>query len=212
MIELLIATKNQGKRDEIHQLFLDQNLDINLYSLSDLGIDEDFPENGSSFIENATGKSLFYNSLTRQKGIEKKIGEPLVTIGDDSGLSVEALNGAPGILSSRYSGPGANDEKNIAKLLHELQGIENRQAKFVCTLCLSFNGNILATFTGEVQGIIIDEKRGHHGFGYDPIFFYPPLQKTFAEIPAQEKNRISHRASAFTQLKNFLTHCFQNSE
>jgi XTP/dITP diphosphohydrolase len=194
MIEILAATTNRGKVREIEALFVHSALQVKLYFLPDFNIAADCPETGRTFLENAIAKSLFYS----------KFVPGIYTIADDSGLAVEALAGAPGIYSSRYSGPGATDEKNIAKLLEQLKDIKNRKARFVTTVCLSKNGQIIKTFTGEVEGIIIDEKRGSGGFGYDPVFYYPPLKKTFAQLSTEEKNRISHRARAFQKLKEFL--------
>jgi len=194
MIELLAATRNRGKLKEIEKLFAGGSIRVKLYFLPDFNISVDCLETGETFIENAIQKSLFYGKLVTD----------IYTVGDDSGLAVEALNGGPGIYSSRYSGPGATDEKNIVKLLEQLQGIENRKAKFVTAVCLSKNGQVIRTFTGEVEGIIIHEKRGSGGFGYDPVFYFPPLKKTFAELTTEEKNRISHRARAFQKLKEFL--------
>ena len=194
MIELLAATKNKGKLREIEKLFTGGSIRVKLYFLPDFNITVDCPETGGTFIENATQKSLFYG---------KQVPD-IYTVGDDSGLAVEALNGAPGIYSSRYSGPGATDEKNIIKLLGQLKGIKNRKAKFVTAVCLSKNGQVIEIFTGEVEGIIIDKKQGSGGFGYDPVFYYQPLKKSFAELSTEEKNQISHRARAFQKLKTFL--------
>ncbi len=194
MLELLAATKNQGKLKEIEKLFSGGSIRVKLYFLPDFHITVDCPEMGKTFIENAEQKSRFYGKLV----------PGIYTMGEDSGLAVEALNGGPGIYSSRYSGPGATDEKNIVKLLEQLKDIENRKAKFVAAVCLSKNGQVIRTFTSEVEGIIIYEKRGSGGFGYDPVFYYPPLKKTFAELATEEKNRISHRARAFQKLKDFL--------
>jgi len=194
MIELLAATKNKGKLREIEKLFSSSSVGVKLYFLPDFDITVDCPETGETFIENASIKSLFYG----------KFVPDIYTVGDDSGLAVEALNGEPGIYSARYSGPGATDEKNIIKLLEQLKGVQNRKAKFVTAVCLSKNGQVIQTFTGEAAGIIIDEKRGTGGFGYDPVFYYPPLKRTFAELSTEEKNRISHRARAFQKLKAFL--------
>ena len=194
MLELLAATKNQGKLKEIEKLFSGGSIRVKLYFLPDFHITVDCPEMGKTFIENAEQKSRFYGKLV----------PGIYTVGEDSGLAVEALNGGPGIYSSRYSGPGATDEKNIVKLLEQLKDIENRKAKFVAAVCLSKNGQVIRTFTGEVEGVIIDEKRGNRGFGYDPVFYYPPLKKTFAELATEEKNQISYRARAFQKLKEFL--------
>jgi XTP/dITP diphosphohydrolase len=194
MFDLLAATRNEGKHKEIEKLFTGGSIRVKLYFLPDFNITVDCLETGETFIENAVQKSLFYGKLVPD----------MYTVGDDSGLVVEALNGRPGIYSSRYSGPGATDERNIVKLLEQLQGIENRKAKFVTAVCLSKNGQVIQTFSGEVEGIIIDEKRGSGGFGYDPVFYYPLLRRTFAELTTEEKNQISHRARAFQKLKEFL--------
>ncbi|MGE5343523.1 MAG: RdgB/HAM1 family non-canonical purine NTP pyrophosphatase [Candidatus Omnitrophota bacterium] len=194
MIELLIATKNHGKLIEIERVFADSPIPIKLYYLSDFGISSDCPENGQTFEENATIKSLFYGAFQPN----------IYTVGDDSGLSVDVLNGAPGVYSARYAGTPSSDERNTAKLLDELTHISNRKAKFVTTVCLSKNNRVIRCFTGEAEGIIIDEKRGTNGFGYDPVFLYPPRHKTFAELTTEEKNQVSHRAKAFHQLKVFM--------
>jgi len=194
MINLLIATRNNGKLGEIEKIFKGNKSPVKLFFLLDFQITEDCPERGKSFIENATQKSLFYGGYVPD----------IYTVGDDSGLVVDALNGAPGIYSSRFSGTDANDEKNIAKLLSQLEGIENRKAKFITAVCLSLKGQVISTFSGEVEGVIIDNKHGKGGFGYDPVFYYPPLKKTFAQLTTEEKNRISHRARAFQKLKRFL--------
>lgn len=196
MIKLLIATKNQGKLEEIKTLFRDSRAHVNLYFLPDFGIAADCAETGKTFAENATIKSLFYGEFVRGRGI--------YVVGDDSGLTVDALGGAPGIYSSRYSGPGATDETNIVKLLNELHREGNRDAKFITTASLSLEGTLLKTFTGEVEGTIIDEGRGDGGFGYDPVFYYPPLNKTFAQLTREEKNLVSHRARAFQKLKDYI--------
>ena len=194
MIELLVATKNQGKLKEIEKLFQDFSSQIKLYCLTDLGIDADCPETGQTFHENAKAKALFYGAHFPH----------MYTVGDDSGLSVEALGGAPGVYSARFSGPDATDERNIIKLLQELEDVSNPNAKFVTALCLCKDNTVIDYFQGEVEGVIITEKRGSNGFGYDPIFYYPPLQKTFGELTTQEKNLISHRSRAFQELKKFI--------
>jgi XTP/dITP diphosphohydrolase len=193
-MDLLAATTNKGKMKEIERLFKESSLDITLYSLSDFNIDIDFPEKGDTFLENATEKSLFYSRMVRD----------IFTIADDSGLAVEALGGKPGVHSARYAGQPKDDEKNIEKLLKELKNIQNRKAKFVTVVTLSKNGKAIKSFTGQVEGILLEEKRGTGGFGYDPIFFYPPFQKTFAELTTEEKNQVSHRANAVRKLKDFL--------
>ncbi len=203
-LKLLAATKNNGKIKEIHRLFAESFLPIKVYSLADFNIDCDAPETGETFLENSREKSLFYSRMVKD----------VYTAADDSGLAVKALEGRPGVHSARYaSGAGAesgqpkDDEKNIDKLLQELKdvAVENRGAKFVTVITLSRNGCVMESFFGEVKGIILTEKRGKGGFGYDPLFFYPPLQKTFGELSTEEKNKISHRARAFQKLKEYLS-------
>lgn len=197
-MNILVATKNKGKVKEIEKLLTDGSIDIKLFSLSDFTIDKDCPETGETFLENSVEKSLYYNRMA------DKHTANIYTVADDSGLAVEALGGKPGVHSARYAGLPSNDEKNIQKLLGELKDEENRKAKFVTVITLSKNGKVIKSFTGEVEGILLREKRGSGGFGYDPIFYYPPLQKTFAELTTEEKNKISHRANAFKKLKEFL--------
>ncbi len=194
MIELLAATFNKGKLKEIESLVAESRVPLKLLALPDFNITERCPEKGSTFMENAEAKSLFYG----------RFKPDIYTIGEDSGLEVEALNGAPGIHSARFSGHDSTDEKNIHKLLHQLKTIGNRRAKFITALCLSRNGTIIKTFIGEVTGTILHDLRGTNGFGYDPVFYYPLLKKTFAEISTEMKNRISHRARAFSQLIEYF--------
>ena len=154
-----------------------------------------FEEKGHTFLDNALGKSLFYGQKWKD-----------MILGEDSGLAIDYLDGAPGIFSARFSGPGATDEKNILKVLGLLEDVakKNRQAKFVSCMVLSLQGKVLTQIQEEVQGFITFEKEGRYGFGYDPIFYYPPLQKTFAELPPEEKNEISHRGRALKRLKDYL--------
>ncbi|MCU0289192.1 MAG: RdgB/HAM1 family non-canonical purine NTP pyrophosphatase [Acidobacteria bacterium] len=205
-LKLLTATRNKGKIKEIERLFAGSSLPVTVHSLTDFNIDTDAPETGATFLENSIEKSLFYSRMVRD----------IYTVADDSGLVVKALDGRPGVHSARYAaGPdqARSDEKNIEKLLLELNNIpmENRQAKFVTVITLALNGDVIKSFYGEVKGIILMEKRGTDGFGYDPVFFYPPLQKTFAELSIEEKNKISHRARAFQKLKKYITHSLGSS-
>ncbi|MFH2108744.1 MAG: RdgB/HAM1 family non-canonical purine NTP pyrophosphatase [Chrysiogenia bacterium] len=195
MTTLLLATCNQGKKCEIEN-YLQQGLaDIRLFSLADVNVNADVSETGATFAENARLKADYYSLRTG-----------LSTLGDDSGLEVMALGGRPGVLSARYAGEGANDDARIQKLLAEMQGIIDRRARFVSAVCISRNGSPLNTFIGQVEGEILLAGRGVGGFGYDPLFFYPPLGKTLAELSLEEKNRISHRARALEQLKKFILH------
>lgn len=197
-MKLLAATTNQGKIREIEKLLKESSLEIEVCSLADFNITADCPETGETFLENSIEKSLFYSRMKRD----------MYTIADDSGLAVEALAGRPGVHSARYAGEPKDDEKNIRKLLKELTNVQDRKAKFVTVVTLCKNGKVIESFTGEVEGIVLKEKKGTGGFGYDPIFYYPPLHKTFAQLTAEEKNQISHRAIAFKKLKSFLKNSF----
>jgi XTP/dITP diphosphohydrolase len=193
MSTLLLATRNPGKKREIQSLLQRNQLAIRLLSLSEAGVQADADESGTTFLENARLKADFYSRLT---GLD--------TLGDDSGLEVMALENRPGIFSARYAGPGAGDDERIAKLLAELRDIPDRRARFVAAVCLSRTGHTIKSFSGMVRGEILREKKGSHGFGYDPLFYYPPLGKTFAELSLEEKNRISHRARAMRQVRAFI--------
>ncbi len=194
MIDLLIATNNNGKIREIRSLLSGSVQDLSLFTPEDFGIKISPDENGETFLENSIEKSLFYSNL--RKGI--------LTIADDSGLMVNSLDGLPGIRSARYSGDNPDDKKNIIKLLNELKNKQNRDAGFISVITLSKDGKVIRSFIGEVRGKIIDEQSGSNGFGYDPVFYYEPLEKTFAELSENEKNRISHRSIALNKLKDYL--------
>jgi len=192
-IPFLVATTNQGKKREIEvDLF---ELPIRFFSLADLKIFESFPETGDTFLDNARGKSLFYSQ--KWEGI---------TLAEDSGLEIEYLNNAPGVHSARFSGPDTTDEKNINKVLTQLDQVPDskRKARFVSFMVLSQNGVVITELEGCVKGIITKEKKGKNGFGYDPLFFYPPLNKTFGQLSNKEKNKVSHRGQALLKLKAFL--------
>ena len=154
-----------------------------------------YEEAAPTIAENAVGKALYYS-----RGAEGLV------FADDSGLVVPALGGAPGVHSSRYAGPEGDAKKNIAKLLAALAGKSGaeRGARFVCILALARAGALLAVFSDAVDGRILDAPRGRGGFGYDPVFFHEPLGKSFAEMPREEKNRLSHRGRAFQKLLGFL--------
>lgn len=155
-----------------------------------------FDESAPTFAENAAGKALHYSRYT---------DHPVVA--DDSGLVVPALDGAPGPHSARYAGPRATDADRIRKLLGELQSrhIADRRARFVCALALAQRGRVTAIFSDFVEGLLLDASRGSGGFGYDPIFLYEPLGQTFAELPRDQKNKLSHRGRAFRKLLRFLS-------
>jgi XTP/dITP diphosphohydrolase len=150
-----------------------------------------FEEDAPTFAENALGKALHYSRL-----------EEGLVFADDSGLVVPALGGAPGVHSARYAGPNATNAERIAKLLHELRGKEGaeRAAHFVCAIALAGRGRAIAIVTARVDGEILESLRGDGGFGYDPVFYFPTLGRTFAELLSEEKNRISHRGKAFGRM------------
>lgn len=188
--KLLLATANQGKVKEIkHSL---SHLSLEVLSIKDISSAYIFIETGKTFMENAEGKTLFYSRIW-----------PGLTLGEDSGLEIEYLSGAPGVLSARFSGELATDEKNIEKVLQLLKGVprEKRKARFVSCMALAIKDKIVHRIKEHVSGYILTQKQGENGFGYDPIFFYPPLNKTFAQLSAEEKNSVSHRGKALKKLK-----------
>jgi non-canonical purine NTP pyrophosphatase (RdgB/HAM1 family) len=188
MEQLVIATKNSGKVREFRDLLLP--LQCEVLSLADLAIDAEFEETGITFGENARLKALAYSHLTA-----------LPIIADDSGLEVDALGGKPGIYSARYAGEGASDADRIRKLLEELGHCSgSRDARFVCALAFARAGQLLLEAEGECRGVIANEPRGNNGFGYDPVFYFPALGKTYAELTEMEKNTHSHRARAVAAL------------
>ncbi len=150
------------------------------------------------------GGSFFENAFKKAKAIAEFTGETVLA--DDSGLEVDALDGRPGVYSSRYAGPEANDDENIEKLLLELRDVpqEKRGAAFRCTLVMYRPDGRYDTFEGSLRGLITTEPRGKQGFGYDPVFFVPEIDKTVAEMPLELKNSISHRGAALRALKNHL--------
>ena len=196
MIKLLVATTNPGKFAEVKD-FLRQ-LPLEVLSLSDLATWPRIIEDGATFEENALKKA---RSLAEYSGY--------LTLADDSGLEVDALNGAPGIYSARYCGEEGNDKKNNEKLMHELREIseEKRTGRFVCALALcapKSHGMKEWTVRDSCEGRISFELKGENGFGYDPLFFYPPLGKTFGEIDRAIKATVSHRGKALKKLAEML--------
>jgi XTP/dITP diphosphohydrolase len=193
-LQLLVATKNAGKIDELKNLLAD--LPIELKSLSDFPLFPEVEETGETFAENAAIKARDYALQTG-----------LWSLADDSGLEVAALNGAPGIFSARYAGDKADDRKNIEKLMSEFGKTcqENRAARFVCAMAIADEaGEIQFSAEGVCNGTIIDEPRGVNGFGYDPIFVPGGFAKTFAELPASVKRKMSHRAIAAAKIIKYL--------
>ena len=199
MKKLILASNNAKKVKEIKEIL--EGLPIEVKSLKDEGIDIDVVEDGKTFEENAKKKTKEIYEFLLSKG--KK---DFIVLADDSGLEVDYLNGEPGIYSARYSGEHGNDDKNNEKLLENLEGVpkEKRGAQFVCQLSLFTDKGEYYTVRGEVRGFIIESIQGKGGFGYDPLFFYEPFNKTFGELEAEEKNKISHRGIALIKLKDTL--------
>jgi XTP/dITP diphosphohydrolase len=195
--KILVATTNPGKIAEIRSML---DFDVEWLGLSDFQDINEIEEDGLTFAENARKKALGY---AKQTG--------LWTIADDSGLVVDALDGAPGVNSARFSGAKDKDRtlldhKNMTKVLRLLEGVpkEKRTARFACCLCLASPEKVLAETEGKLKGVIAEREVGENGFGYDPIFFVPHLNKTVAQLTREEKNAISHRGNAIRQLKHLL--------
>ncbi len=185
---LVIATRNKNKLSEFREILKD--LQIEIRSLDDFGPIPEAVEDGHTFDENAYKKALH---------TAKVLGLP--AIADDSGLVVDALNGEPGVFSARYAGENATDEENCQKLLTALQGIDERRAHFQCVLSIAVPSGPALTYEGRCDGLILDERRGDSGFGYDPLFYFEQLGKTFAELTMEEKNKVSHRGKALAEVK-----------
>ena len=201
--EILIATTNPGKMAELCAML---DMDLSWKSLADFPNLEEVIEDGDTFAENARKKALGYAKQTH-----------LWTIADDSGLVIDALNGQPGVKSARFSGAKDQDRtlidhKNIAKVLELLKGIptEKRAARFVCCLCLASPDEVLLETQGTLEGVITERQIGTNGFGYDPIVLVPNLNKTVAQLTAEEKNAISHRGNAIRNLKPLLNNLLNN--
>lgn len=191
MKKILIATKNKGKLEDIKQIF--KNSEFEFISLLDLSDAPEIDESGNSFEENAKIKA--FACYEKYK---------IISIGDDSGLSVDQLNGRPGIYSARFASENANDEENNLKLLNELSSYEKPHiAQFICVASL-FDGKNFYSAQGEIKGQIINEIRGKNGFGYDPLFIPDGFNKTFGELSIEEKNLYSHRSKAFRSLKTII--------
>ena len=190
-MKLVFATNNKHKLDEVRKITSHHPVEI--VSLAEINCFDDIPE---------TADTLEGNALQKARYIQEKFG--LNCFADDTGLEVEALNNAPGVYSARYAGPSHDSEANMKKLLHEMEGKENRKARFRTVIALVWNGKTY-TFDGIVNGTITTAKRGENGFGYDPIFIPEGYEQTFAELGNDIKNQISHRAKAVEKLDEFLT-------
>ena len=199
-LRLLVASSNQGKLREYQGLAKAagaalSSAKIDLAFIPNFNSLPSFEEIWPTFAENAAGKALHYSRLTEG-----------IVIADDSGLVVNALGGAPGVLSARYAGPGASDMDRIHKLLGELREKKaaDRGARFVCVVAVAEAGNMRGLFSAAAEGTILEEPRGKGGFGYDPVFYLPAVGKTYAEISREEKNLYSHRGKAFHKALDFL--------
>jgi XTP/dITP diphosphohydrolase len=194
-LHLIVASSNQGKLREYRALAASAGAPLELALIPNFGALPKFDETADTFAENAMGKALHYSHFS----------EGLV-MADDSGLVVPALDGAPGVHSARYAGRGASDADRIRKLLDAMRGKkgEERRARFVCVVALAERGEARGVFSASADGELLDAPRGESGFGYDPIFFFPDLGKTYAELAREEKNQHSHRGKAFRKAHDFL--------
>ncbi|MDI6452347.1 RdgB/HAM1 family non-canonical purine NTP pyrophosphatase [Peloplasma aerotolerans] len=195
MTKMLVATQNEHKLKEFNKILNHEQ--IKLVSLKDLNDKDDVIEDGTSFLENATLKACYF---------AKK--HQMITISDDSGLVVEALNGRPGIHSARYSNGG--DHENNLKVLKEMENMENRKSHFVSVIVLCYPNGRVKSYEGKVFGYLAQSERGLNGFGYDSIFYVPEYQKTFGELESSIKNQISHRANALKLLKEDIDEIVNN--
>ena len=186
MLQIVAATGNAHKVEEMQAILAP--LGIEVLSARAVGGMPDVDEDGDTFAANAIKKAVETAQILRRP-----------VLADDSGLEVFALNGEPGIYSARYAGVGGNDGRNVRKLLTRLDGQADRTARFVCVIALASPTGLIGTAEGEVRGHIIDEPRGDHGFGYDPVFVPEGFEQTFAELPGEVKNRFSHRDNALQQ-------------
>ncbi|KAJ52881.1 XTP/dITP diphosphohydrolase [Clostridium tetanomorphum] len=194
MKKLILASNNENKVREIKEIL--KELNIQVISLKEAGINIDIEEDGKTFMENAYKKATGIFDLVKDK--------EYMVLADDSGLSVEALSGAPGVYSARFAGEHGDTKKNNCKLLKEMQNVENRNAKFICTMVLIIDTKNVIEAEGELEGTIIEEERGTNGFGYDPLFYVPKYNMTFAEMDSKLKNSISHRKKALINLEEKL--------
>jgi XTP/dITP diphosphohydrolase len=192
-IQVFLASSNPGKLREYRVLAGDSPIELALLpSFSEI---PPFEETAPTFAENSAGKALHYSRFATG-----------TVLADDSGLVVPSLGGAPGVFSARYAGPGASDADRVQKLLREMTALtgDDRKARFVCVTTLAQNGRFIAVFSDSVDGVIATAPHGSEGFGYDPVFFFPQLGRTYAEITREEKNQYGHRGRAFRKAIVFL--------
>jgi len=188
-IPIVIATRNQGKIAEISALL--EGFPVMIKSLNDFGPIPEVEEDGETFEENAYKKASF---------TARVLGIP--ALADDSGLMVDALDGQPGVHSARFAGPDATDGDRCQKLLEAMQTNDNRGAAFACVISIAVPTGPALTYEGECRGVLTREPQGENGFGYDPVFYYPPLKKTFAQLTREEKGRVSHRGKALKEVQD----------
>jgi XTP/dITP diphosphohydrolase len=194
-LQLTLASSNQGKLREYRALSAGCGGPVELHLIPNFDCLPKFDESAPTFGENAAGKALHYSRFSSG-----------LMIADDSGLVVPALGGAPGVHSARYAGPEASDAGRTRKLLGEMRNKkgEDRRARFVCVIAIAEGGRVRGVFSASAEGELLEAPRGDGGFGYDPIFFFPALGKTFAEISREGKNKYSHRGRAFRKVLDFL--------
>ena len=194
-LRLFVASSNPGKLREYRALALPAGGSVDINFIPIFHSLDVFDEIWPTIAENAAGKALHYSRSSEG-----------VVIADDSGLVVPVLGGSPGVHSARYAGPDATDADRVQKVLKEMRGItgEDRQARFVCVVAVAESGKMRGVFSAFAEGILLEQPRGHDGFGYDPIFYFPTLGKTYAEISRDEKNLYSHRGKAFHKALDFL--------
>ena len=191
MNKIIFATGNKDKMKEIRMILSD--LDVEILSMKEAGISVDIEENGTTFEENALIKAKAVAAYT-----------DAIVLADDSGLTVDVLDGAPGVYSARYAGHHGDDQANNEKLIRELQGKSDRTGHYVCALALVYPDGREVTAEGYCDGLVQDEPKGDNGFGYDPYFYVPEFEKTMAELSIEEKETISHRGRALRKLINKL--------
>ncbi len=184
---LVVATRNKGKKKEIENVLKD--FPVIIKDLDDFGPIPEVEEDGDTFDDNAYKKASF---------TARVLGFP--ALADDSGLIVDALNGEPGVYSARYAGVNATDQENLEKLLEEIKGKNNRKASFQCVLSLAIPTGAALTYEASCEGEILSEPVGDNGFGYDPVFYFPKFEKTFAQLTIEEKGSVSHRGKALQDM------------
>lgn len=189
-MKLYCATSNRGKLREFQMALQDS---MQVQALPDLASIAPPEESGLTFEENAAQKALYYS----------KFCDGYLFV-DDSGLEVDALQGAPGVYSARFAGPNATDAANNELLLDRMHGVAHRAARFVCVVALAESDRLVRTFRGEVPGELLEAPRGANGFGYDPLFYYAPFVCSFGEAPLERKMQVSHRAQALREMKGYL--------